>query len=113
MSLVRYAEILACVALIAIGQVLFKLAALQHSRGGTLLDLVLNPYLVAAGIIYCGATLLWVWQLKFVPLNQAYPLFALAFAFVPLLSLLLFGERVRLVYLAGVALIIAGVTLCT
>jgi len=113
MSMVRYVEILACVALIAVGQVLFKFAALQHGRTASVLDLMLNPYLILAGIIYCGATVLWVWQLKFVPLSQAYPLFATAFVFVPLLSWAIFGERVGIAYAAGVALIVLGVTLCT
>jgi drug/metabolite transporter (DMT)-like permease len=48
-----------------------------------------------------------------VPLNRAYPLFALAFIIVPLLSHFAFGERLSLPYLGGTLLIIAGTVLCT
>lgn len=112
MSLYRLAGILGCVLLICIGQVLFKLSALRADPKGGLWALATSPYLLAAGVIYVGATFLWVVQLKYVPLNRAYPLFALAFIVVPLLSNWVFGERLSLPYLLGSMLVIAGVTLC-
>jgi len=113
MSLWRLVSVLACVGLISVGQILFKYAALHSDAKAGLWGLARNPYLIVAGVIYVGATFLWVWQLKFVPLNRAYPLFATAFVFVPLLSWAAFGERVGLAYALGVALIVLGVTLCT
>jgi drug/metabolite transporter (DMT)-like permease len=103
---------MACVALISVGQILFKYSALQSDKSPGIAALVRNPYLILAVAIYGLATLLWVWQLKYVPLNRAYPLFALAFAIVPLLSWCFFGERIRMIYVAGVVLIIAGIILC-
>ena len=113
MSLARVAGILACVLLISIGQLLFKLAALRADPKGGVWALVTNPYLLVAGVIYVGATLLWVVQLKSVPLNRAYPLFALAFVLVPLFGYALLGERLSLPYLLGSLIIVAGVALCT
>lgn len=108
----RYIWILGCVVLISVGQILFKYAALNSGKNSGVLTLVRNPYLLLALIIYAVATLLWVWQLKYVPLSRAYPLFALAFALVPILGWLLLGERLRAVYLLGVILVVAGVILC-
>lgn len=103
---------LACVLLISIGQVLFKFSALRADPKGGLWVLATSPYLLAAGVIYVGATFLWVVQLKYLPLNRAYPLFALTFIVVPLLGNWLFGERLSLPYLLGSMLVIAGVSLC-
>lgn len=113
MSLMRTLLVLACVALIAVGQVLFKFAAGRIDPRTPWWMLAFEPYLVLAGAIYVGATFLWVMQLRAVPLNRAYPLFALAFILVPLLSHLVFGERLSLPYLGGSLLIIAGTVLCT
>jgi|SRR5580698_1899062 drug/metabolite transporter (DMT)-like permease len=113
MSLVRIAGILGCVLLICVGQVLFKFAALRADSKGGLWALATSPYLLAAGVIYVGATFLWVVQLKSVPLNRAYPLFAIAFVLVPLLSKWAFGERLNVPYMLGSALIMLGVGLCT
>jgi drug/metabolite transporter (DMT)-like permease len=112
MTALRFIWILVCVVMISSGQILFKYAAVQSGKSPGFLALAKNPYLISAVVIYGAATLLWVWQLKYVPLNRAYPLFALAFAIVPLLSWGLFGERIRLVYVLGVILIVSGIVLC-
>lgn len=112
MTIVRFFWITVCVVMISVGQILFKYSATQAEKSPGIVSLIRNPFLIGAVAIYGLATLLWVWQLKYVPLNRAYPLFALAFAIVPLLSWMFFGERVRLVYVAGVVLIIAGIILC-
>ena len=112
MSAWRYLMVFTCVVLISLGQVLFKYAALDSNRREGLLGLLLNKYLIVAGFVYIAATLLWVWQLKFVPLNRAYPVFAVAFIIVPFCSWLLFRERVSIPYMIGVMFIILGVALC-
>ncbi|MGE5625415.1 MAG: EamA family transporter [Bacillota bacterium] len=113
MSAYRYLMVFLCVALICVGQVLFKYAAMTADNRYGVLGLLWNKFLILAGFIYVGATFLWVWQLKFVPLNRAYPIYAAAFVIVPLLSWIFFRERVGLTYGLGAALIVAGVVLCT
>lgn len=112
MNIWRMTGIFICVVLISVGQILFKYSALRPDSRGGIWSLLLNPYLAVAGIIYVGATVLWVVQLRYVPLNRAYPLFALAFVIVPLLSNWAFGERLSIPYLLGSALVVAGVALC-
>jgi drug/metabolite transporter (DMT)-like permease len=114
MSLWRYAMVFLCVLMISAGQILFKYAASTSGEGRSgLLGLFTNKFLIIACFIYGAATLLWVWQLKYVPLNRAYPIYAAAFIIVPLLGWCFFRERVGLSYGLGAGLIVIGVVLCT
>lgn len=113
MNIVQFFLIMVCVVGISIGQILFKLAAKSLPKsGGTLeiaLSLILNPYLLIGLTVYLAATALWIWVLREVPLNLAYPLMALAFLFVPLLSMYLLGETFSRTSLFGGILIVSGV----
>ncbi len=110
MSLTQFVLTLACVGAIAGGQVLFKLAARAGatSTAGFPLD-ILNAWLVAALVVYAAATLLWVWLLKSLPLNVAYPFVGLAFVLVPVLGALLLSESLDWRHMAGGVLIASGV----
>lgn len=96
--------------LIAMGQVLFKMASSTtgdlSARG--LLALATNPVLVAALMVYGFGTIVWIHVLKSVPLTLAYSFMGLTFCFVPLLAQLFFGEALTLRYAVGTALIFAG-----
>ena len=98
-----------CVFGIAVGQILFKLAALRLSGDGSLWVRWLNPYFIIALCVYGLATLLWIWVLRTVPLHLAYPLMALAFLFVPALSNIFLGEPFQPQTFFGGALIMLGV----
>jgi len=99
---------LACVAVISIGQLLFKLASglidfrqpLAEPRGLMILG--------AALAIYGGATVLWVMVLKHAPLSRIYPIMALSFVLTPLGAMLVLKEPLSGGYWAGVGLILAG-----
>ena len=103
---------LACVVLIAVGQLLFKSAAGQWRVDGwswTTLRGFLSPVMLVALVIYAAATLLWVFVLRTVPLSSAYALFSLAFLIVPVLAWVFLGEPLSLNTLAGGAIIVVGV----
>jgi drug/metabolite transporter (DMT)-like permease len=103
---------LACVVLIAIGQLLFKAAATQWRMDGWSWSTVtgfLSPLMVLALVIYGVATLLWVYVLRTVPLATAYVLFSLAFLIVPVLAWLVLGERISANTLVGGVIIVIGV----
>ncbi len=104
---------LSSVLAIACGQILFKMAARGAVGGsGAIVDLF-NPWLFAALVVYGFATLLWVWVLKTVPLNVAYPFMGFAFVAVPLLGALVLHEPLDWRHLAGGALIAAGVAVAS
>ncbi len=89
------------------GQILFKLAA----NRGTVEQMLLSWQLWAACILYGIVTLLWVLLLRKLELSKAYPIMAATYVFVPIAAVLFLGERVNLLYLAGIALIISGIIL--
>lgn len=113
MTFSQFLLIILCVFGISAGQILFKLAALDLPKSGGILtvlsSLALNLYLLAGLTIYMGATVLWIWMLREVPLNLAYPVMALAFLFVPLLGALILGEPLQRATLTGGVMIILGV----
>jgi drug/metabolite transporter (DMT)-like permease len=99
-----------CVVGISIGQMLFKKAALVMPAQPALLDWVLNPWLIAALVLYGITTLAWVAVLRSAPLHLAYPFMGLAFVFVPLLGAFFLNEPLVWQTLVGGALILAGIT---
>jgi len=100
-----------CVAVMTIGQLLFKQVAINYNKAGTLLDIGVIGLLFVAGSMYIVSSGLWVWALRSVEVSKAYPYFALGFVFVPLLGAWLFGESLTLRYGLGVMLIVIGVSL--
>lgn len=113
MNATLFALTLACVAAIAGGQILFKLAARAATGAVGFPWGFLNTYFFFALVVYGAATLLWVWLLKSLPLNVAYPFVGLAFVIVPLLGAWLLNEPLDWRHLAGGALIAAGVALAS
>lgn len=111
MNAIHLALTLACVAAIATGQILFKLAA--RASDGAFPWGLFNAWLFAALAVYGAATLLWVWVLKTVPLNVAYPFMSLAFVIVPLAAALVLGEATDWRHIAGGLLIAAGVAVAS
>jgi len=99
----------------ALGQVLFKLAALRVPTDGVWQDklarLVWIPYFWAALAVYVVLTVVWVYLLTFVPLSRAYAFAALAFVLVPLAAAGLFGETLTLSFLLGLLAVVVGLVL--
>ena len=99
------------------GQILFKLAAMRFTPAGRLSDnlvaLALNPYLVAAVLLYGILSAMWVWVLTFVPISIAYPFVALAFVLTVASGTLFFGEAASAKLLVGGAMVVAGLIVIT
>jgi drug/metabolite transporter (DMT)-like permease len=100
---------------LASGQILFKMAA-QSIRGPigfdlqTLLQLVLNPYLLLSLAIYACATLFWVLLLRDTELNKAYLVVAVALVLVPLAGTFFFHEPFTPRLLMGLVIILIGLS---
>jgi drug/metabolite transporter (DMT)-like permease len=96
---------------IAVGQVLFKLAALAivgASSGSFFSKAVLAPPVWIAFAWYGASSFLWLYILMKVPLSQAYPFALLGSAMVPIMSALVFHERLPPIYWLGSAIILVG-----
>ena len=115
MRLTDTLSVLLCVLAISIGQILFKLAATSSEPAGSVFGFALNamrnPYLLCGLALYGVATIAWVWLLRSIPLDVAYPFMSLAFILVPVLSYLVFKESLKLTHAIGGGLIIVGVTI--
>lgn len=96
---------------IVCGQVMLKKLALVYNKTETLFNLQVLALLSGAGTLYVLSGVLWVWALRTIPLSKAYPVFALAFVLVPLISIFAFNETVNMRYWIGVALIVSGVVI--
>jgi drug/metabolite transporter (DMT)-like permease len=100
----------------SVGQVLFKLAALQSAGDNQkpverLMGLWHSAPFIAALALYAALAILWVWILSFTPLSRAYPFVALAFAFTAVLGGLIFGEALSPRLVIGLVVIGGGLLL--
>ncbi|BAN23938.1 DMT family transporter [Caballeronia insecticola] len=108
MTFLQIAWTLACVFIIASGQLLFKKAGMEIQLAGTWAS---PRALITVGLalfIYAIATLLWINLLRFVALNRAYSFMALCFVIVPIASHFAFGETITRGYAIGTGMIICG-----
>lgn len=101
-----------------IGQILLKhvmrgvgpIAMAQvSSPWRTVQQLAFNPLFLLAVALYILGFLIWLVVISKLDLSYAYPILALAYCFVPLLSWWAFGEHVSPLRWVGIAIIFAGV----
>ena len=99
------------VILLATGQIVFK-----HGAKDKIIDSVpaaisvlFSPVVLVGLALYASATMLWLYILSRVPLSFAYPIQALAFPLVLVLSLLVFRETVPATRWIGLVIILIGV----
>ena len=94
------------------GQLLFKIGAPQwqgSSLASWVLSFITNPFLVGAIFLYAATILIWIYVLRTLPLSLAYPLTALSYVIVPVLSYLFLHEKIEWQTGVGSAVIILGV----
>ncbi|HGE71506.1 TPA: hypothetical protein ENX78_11765 [Candidatus Poribacteria bacterium] len=105
------------VAIIVIGQVAFKIGI--ERMGGIdslfslsdIIKIIINPFMILVLVLYGLGFFLWAYILSKVQLSAVYPIMALVYAIVPLVSLLVFHEPISAVRWGGIAAICLGVTL--
>jgi multidrug transporter EmrE-like cation transporter len=97
-----------CTLLGAAAQILLKLGANQLAHPG-LLAMATNLWLLGGLSLYGVSTVLLVLALKDGELSLLYPVIALTYVWVTLLSLVIFHDRVNPIKIAGIAIIVIGV----
>jgi multidrug transporter EmrE-like cation transporter len=102
-------------AISAFGQVLLKYAMIKHgpinfSMHG-LFELFTEPRLFFALVLYAAALLMWLHVLSKVPLSTAYPILAITYVIVPLLSLFFFDEHIQQFQAIGICLVMIGIAM--
>ena len=101
------------------GQLLFKKTSLVLTKLNVklnifnifdfFLSLIKIPYFFIAIIIYAIATLFWLFILQKIPLSLAYPFTALAMVIIPVLSMIIYQEKLDINYWFGASLIVLGI----
>lgn len=95
----------------AVGQLFFKIGAVQLGRGWT--SWLMNWKLLMGLAFYGIATILFLYVLKSAPLSIAYPIIATSYIWVSLLAAAFLGEPFPVYKWSGVFLIIAGIIIIT
>lgn len=104
--------IIANVALVVLGQVLFKIGVskegMTFSAAG-ILKIITNGYIIFGLLTYVFATFIWFYVLDNVNLSKAYPAQSLCYVFMAVVSVLYFKEKISIYGIIGLVLIISGV----
>ena len=74
-----------------------------------IINLIKITYFFIAILIYASATFFWLFILQKIPLSLAYPFTAMAMVIIPILSMLLFNEKLDINYWFGACLIVLGI----
>ena len=100
-----------CVFIIAIGQIFFKLDAIEFDKTQNIFDVKVILFFLIPILLYGLSSILWVLALQKSSLSKIYPIMALAFVLVPLGSFFIFNEKLNFQYFCGLFLIIFGIIL--
>jgi multidrug transporter EmrE-like cation transporter len=102
------ALVFGCTVLGAAAQILLKTGA-NHLTHITALDVITNWGLIGGLSLYGVSTLLLVLALRDGELSLLYPVIALTYVWVTVLSFIIFHDRVNPLKLTGIAIIVIGV----
>ena len=105
--------VVSCTLLIAIAQLLIKIGANRLSHAGflaTFLGIFTVPPLFAGYCLYGVFTVLFVYALRHGEVSVLYPLIALGYVWVTILSAVVFHESMNPMKIAAIAAIVAGVS---
>lgn len=111
MSSLNFVLVLLSVGMVCAGQLMFKLVGFRLGQGMLVWDPRVLGIALVSFALYGLATLLWIYILRSTPITKAYPYMALSFVIVPIGGVWLFSESIKPLYIAGIALIVAGIFL--
>ena len=107
--------VLGCTVLGATAQILIKLGANTLGPHPSVLDMAIKilttPSLFIGYSLYAMSTVLLVLALRHGELSLLYPVIALTFVWVTILSVLIFHDSMNPMRLAGIAIIVSGVAI--
>lgn len=111
--------ILLSILLVSSGQLILKfgmtqLGVLDFSLGSiadTAIKIALTPYVIIGVLLFGLSSVLWLTALSRAELSYAYPLFSIGYAIVSISSWFLFNEKMNGFRIAGIAIIILGVSI--
>ncbi len=98
--------------MLSLGQLTLKLALERMPAFGWTAkfwgDILTNWWFLASGILFGGASVLWMYILKHFPLSMAYPMASISYVIALVFAVLFLHEAVAWNRWVGVALIMVG-----
>lgn len=98
--------------MLSFGQLTLKIALARMPQFGWTRvfwgDLLTNWWFMLCGILFGGASLLWMYILKHFPLSMAYPMASMSYVFALVMSVVFLHEAIAWNRWFGVALIMIG-----
>jgi len=93
------------------GQMLFKLGMKDKTIDSVpaIIRALFTPLVLLGLVLYALTTMLWLYILNKVPISRAYPIQALAFPLVAIISFLFLKETIPIYRWIGIGIIFAGV----
>lgn len=98
---------------ISSGQILFKYVSILTNQRDSISLVTVILVGIFSFVISGIGTLIWMYVLKFVELNKVYPLMALSFVMVPVMSHYFYNDKISFQYIIGVFCIILGIVIIT
>ena len=98
----------------SVGQILFKIGSKTisgDSVGNLIISFISNPFLIMGIILYAITIIIWIYVLTLLPLSIAYPITALAYIIVPIISMIFLKEKISLQAFIGSIMIIFGIAI--
>ena len=99
--------------LLGAGAQIFLKGGTQQQRGDGLIDIVItifsNPQMFTGYALYGLSAILMVAALKYGELSVLYPIIAMTYVWVTVLSVIIYSESVNLLKFVGLASIVCGV----
>jgi multidrug transporter EmrE-like cation transporter len=92
----------------AAAQILLKIGATQLA-GPNPIKMLMNPWLFAGYALYGISTVLLILALRKGQLSVLYPVIALTYVWVTVLSIMIFQERMNVYKAIGLSIVVAGV----
>jgi len=109
-----YLAITINIILMSIGQLFFKQSAVfvnNNSNLNLITRYLLNPWFYGAIFFFGISTLLWVYILTTMKISIAYPILSISYILIAIGAFYFFGEKLSLINIAGIFLIMCGVSL--
>lgn len=104
-----YLMVVSCVAVLAVGQILFKSVSNRIIGPNGFTDPGTIMIFLIALALYGASTVIWVLALRNLPLSHAYPFMSLGFVIVPVAAHVVFGEALGWRQLSGAVIIAIGI----
>lgn len=104
----NFLYIAGCIFFTVLGQLLIKHGAVELKEARSLFAYLFNGYIITGLSSAVLAAASWIKTLQYYDLSYAYPFMSLSFLLVAVLSMLIFGETIKINQWIGLGIVLVG-----